>query len=512
MQSYFILLLCCGSLLLLFACEPTIEQDKISESITISEYIEEFATAPNPTFSKSWTLLQESNLDNTLRAYNRWSVDGYTFFMPTDEAFEKYIDNHPIYNSFDDLLSDKPFINILMRYHLVNGLISSGNFPLGALPDSTTTGDYLTIGFLETVDSIIYLVNNDAPIVKADIELSNGLIHVIDKVLQPVYNSSYDWLKLNEGFSIFTEALEVTGLQDTLFTSSMNYTILAVPDSIYAKYDIFSVEDLISYYQTSSIEVDKPESEFYQNIAFHILETELYLDNLETGNYNTYSNYPIKIISDLEIKLNPGTDTLDIVVKGQDTTIINYVRFMMENSNISTINGSIHLIRDLLHAKTPGRTTRTFEFLEDVYIADLGIRAGEYTIKKDYTNLISWTGVDEIKYIKSSSGISAQSNDYLSISGNFTIYYTIPKILPGTYGVSIKADVSSQDNATIQVYIDGVRVGSGLDLTIKNRDNDTFRDKPLGNINFLEYKTHVVEIKTIASGIFLWDYIKFEPL
>ncbi|MCF8379232.1 MAG: fasciclin domain-containing protein [Bacteroidales bacterium] len=511
-HSFFICLISCGSLLLLFACEkPIDEEDRISNSKTISEYIEENATAPIPKYSKSWELLKECNLDNTLRAYNRWSVDGYTFFMPTDEAFERYIENHPVYNSFDDMLADKAFINVLMRYHLLNGLIASGNFPLGALPDTTTTGDYLTIGFLETTDSIIYLVNNDAPIIKADIELSNGYIHVIDKVLEPVYNSSYDWLILNKGFTIFTEALEITGLKDTLNTSIMRHTILAVPDSIYAKYEIFSIQDLISYYQTSSIEVDKIESEFYQNMAFHILETELYLDNLKTGNYNTYSNFPISIVSDLELKLNSGTDTLDIIISGQDTTIINYVRIMMESSNISTINGSIHLIRDLLHAKNPGRTTRTFEFLEDVYIAGLGIIPDEYIINKDYTNLISWTGVDEIRYVKSGSSISAQSNDYLSVSGNFTISYTIPKLLPGNFRVSIKADVSSSNNATVQVYIDGVRVGNSLDLTVKNRDTDTFEVKFAGNINFLEYKTHVVEIKSIASGSFLWDFIRFEP-
>jgi len=55
------------------------------------------------------------------------------------------------------------------------------------LKDSTVTGDYLTIGFQITEDESSYLVNNYARVIDPNIQLSNGFVHGIDKVLEPSY-------------------------------------------------------------------------------------------------------------------------------------------------------------------------------------------------------------------------------------------------------------------------------------------------------------------------------------
>ena len=112
----------------------------------------------------------KGELRDPLSAYNPFG-NGFTLFLPTDEAFDRYIQNNPNYNSFEELVNDKDFVRILGRYHLVNTGLETNEFPYGALPDTTATGDLLTIGFSSDTDTTVYLVNSIA-------NESQGIINV----------------------------------------------------------------------------------------------------------------------------------------------------------------------------------------------------------------------------------------------------------------------------------------------------------------------------------------------
>ena len=154
------------------------------------------------------------NLDKTLTAFNPHG-DNYTLFLPTNEAFDRFISNSKKYNSFQDLLDDKDYVNELVRYHVVNMALRANDFPYGALPDTTLSGDLLSISYRIHGDTVLPIVNNNASLITYDIELINGFIHIIDEVLEPVVFNNYEWLKLYPEYSIFTMALEMTGLSDT---------------------------------------------------------------------------------------------------------------------------------------------------------------------------------------------------------------------------------------------------------------------------------------------------------
>lgn len=502
-------------LIVINSCNPNIKGSFVGEnSLSISAYIED----NQDKYSRYWELMLKTDLRNTLNAYNP-NGNGYTVFMPSDAAFERYIESNDKYSSFEDLLNDGSFANLLIRYHLVNLSIETNDFPYGALPDTTATGDFLTIGFLSGGDSTIFRINNLAPIILSNIELVNGYIHVIDDVLEPINYGSYDWLFENEEFSIIAEALTITGLKDTmgLYRTTESgtvvknlYTVFAEPDTVFNKNGISSIDDLIAKYQTPDLELTDIENEFYQFTAYHLLEGSYFLDKFNgTNNYNSYANFPVQISADLEIKINPGSDTIDVTIVGTDTTIIKYVRIAMNASNILTKNGAIHVLRDVMEVKTPGRTQRTFQFYNEPIIDDLEKVAGEYDlIDPETMEVIYWIGPESIKYFKSDDSFSANNNDYIEIDGNFSIDYTIPRILPGKWIVEIKAESSNDANATIQVYVDGKRMGSSFDLTSGGRPYKTFS---VGTAEFLTYDTHTITISSLLPGKFIWDFVRFSP-
>ncbi|MFC2079997.1 fasciclin domain-containing protein [Bacteroidota bacterium] len=501
------------------SCDTTVPQAFIGDDvITISKYIEN-----NPeNYSKFWELMVSTNMEITLSAYNPddpGNNGGYTLFLPTNAAFDQYISDSEKYSSFTELLNDKDFANLLVRYHLINAKIESNDFPFGDLPDTTVTGDLLTIEFDDSKDTTVYLINSTAPVIRTNIELTNGYIHVLGSVLNPIAFSSYNYLSGKEDFSIFTEALRITGLKDTLGIYRTNskgkivknrYTLLAEPDSVYAKQGIYSIDDLINKYQAQGTDVSNFESDFYQYTAYHIMEGSFFIDDFDgTENFNTYANFPIQIDAQFDIKINEGLDTLDIVIEGQDTTYINYVRILLNKSNILTKNGAIHVLQDHMEVVTPRVTSKSFQFNEEDIIDIYKKTPGEYYLYPEDMEFLKWEGTENVKYVKSDDNIPAGNNDYIEIQDNFSIEYTIPKLLPGKYEVRIKAESKNSENATIQVYVDGKRMGSSFDLTSGGNPYDTFK---VGTVNFLLFETHVVKINALLPGKFIWDLVQFKPI
>ena len=111
---------------------------------------------------------EAANLTSVL--YN----DGpFTLFAPTDDAFAALPDG-----TVDNLLKNPEELAKVLKYHLVKGNIFSDDLS-NSSSVSTVLGSPVSINTTEGV-----LVNN-AKVIRADMEASNGVIHVIDKVLLP---------------------------------------------------------------------------------------------------------------------------------------------------------------------------------------------------------------------------------------------------------------------------------------------------------------------------------------
>jgi uncharacterized surface protein with fasciclin (FAS1) repeats len=97
----------------------------------------------------------------------------FTVFAPTDEAFAALPEG-----TVDALLADIPALTAILTYHVVPGKVMSTDLSDG-MTATTVNGADLTVGLADGVKI------NDATVVTADIEASNGVIHVIDAVILP---------------------------------------------------------------------------------------------------------------------------------------------------------------------------------------------------------------------------------------------------------------------------------------------------------------------------------------
>jgi uncharacterized surface protein with fasciclin (FAS1) repeats len=334
----------------LVSCYPDLDTPDPYEKghQTIADFLEENKEG----FSKFYRIADQGRLKIPLSIHNP-DGDGYTLFLPTDDAFERFIKNNNSYVDFDELMQDSSFVSDLGRYHLVNKGIHSYYFPFGALPANTCTGDLLTITYSTNPDSTVTLVNDVAPIIGPNIKMINGYIHIISEVLHPVKIKAFDWLQQNSGYSILAEAMKITELDKKLRN---RYTILAEHDSIYHRYGINSIDDLIETFATPGLPYSDWDNSLFQFTAYHVLWNRLFLMDFTWGSneYSTYAHEPVRIVVGEDIKINPGGETLKIdISEFGDTTFITHIRFLWEECNILTKSGPIHPISDLMYFYKP---------------------------------------------------------------------------------------------------------------------------------------------------------------
>ncbi len=107
----------------------------------------------------------------------------FTVFAPTDEAFRSLPTG-----TLEGLLKDLPRLKSILTYHVVNRRIMSSEMHElasgGRTPNITTLqGSAVTLKTQGMVQKSIYV--DGAKLIRPDIETTNGVIQVIDKVLMP---------------------------------------------------------------------------------------------------------------------------------------------------------------------------------------------------------------------------------------------------------------------------------------------------------------------------------------
>lgn len=122
------------------------------------------------------TALTAADLVETLQG------DGpFTVFAPTNAAFDKLPDG-----TLDDLLmpENKEQLASILTYHVVSGKVMSTDLTDGQVV-KTVQGENLTV---EITDAGVYVVDatgGKAMVSTADVEATNGVVHIIDSVLLP---------------------------------------------------------------------------------------------------------------------------------------------------------------------------------------------------------------------------------------------------------------------------------------------------------------------------------------
>ncbi|MEJ2203418.1 MAG: fasciclin domain-containing protein [Gemmatimonadota bacterium] len=120
-------------------------------------------------FTTLATALEAAGLVETLRGEGPFTV-----FAPTDEAFAKL----PA-GTVEALLQDKEKLTRILTYHVVAGKVTSDE--VVNLTEATTVAGIEAS--IEVKDGEVWV--GGAKVTTVDIQASNGIIHVIDRVMLP---------------------------------------------------------------------------------------------------------------------------------------------------------------------------------------------------------------------------------------------------------------------------------------------------------------------------------------
>ena len=471
--------------------EPQYWEPKSVEQV-IGDYID---THPEE-YSEFSKLIDLSGLGELL------TIRGpYTVFLPTNEAMYEYYASKGK-SSLEDF--GETFLEELIRNHIVPTLIESNDIGLGALRETNALGDYLASEF-EGSDIII---SKTAKIIDRDVRAANGVIHVIDKVLDVITDNIYTVVSSDPSYSIFSEGLRLTGLKDTLelisfpyggTTARTRFTLLAVPDTIYERYGIENVEDLIDWCGANPDSVAYMENSFYRYIEYHCLNGSYYLSDLNSGIYSILSrdnNVSFTVTDDYKINL--------ITKTGE------YTGFIIPASNTPAKNGALHAVNDILPVTVPEPAPIQFETTDF-----FDLKQGDYYLKYyqrffDGQNTfakIKWSGDYLLYYYKILEPVNINC-DCLSMLGWWSISVTFPKVMKGKYEVFI-FQPGWQDVTDCVAYIDGV--GQPYLYTGPYGTGNGGLQK-IGDADFKTTAEHTITLRNTCFGMLFWDYVLFQPV
>ncbi|MGD2123206.1 MAG: fasciclin domain-containing protein [Gemmatimonadota bacterium] len=207
------------------ACEDDDDPINIQEPTDIVQTAQDAGS-----FSTLLTALDAAGLTSALQG------DGpFTVFAPTDEAFAA-IDSEVL----TDLLGDNELLTAVLTYHVVPGRFTSTDVA-GLSEAPTLNGKDVALSF----DGMNVMVD-EAMVIAADVEASNGIIHVVDQVLLP--EAIADIVQTARGAEIFNTlltAVEAAGLTDVL-KGEGPFTVFAPTDAAFAAIDADALNALLA--------------------------------------------------------------------------------------------------------------------------------------------------------------------------------------------------------------------------------------------------------------------------
>jgi uncharacterized surface protein with fasciclin (FAS1) repeats len=139
-----------------------------SDAMKASNNIVETAVSAG-SFETLVAAVKAANLADTLAGEGP-----YTVFAPTDEAFAKLPEG-----TVENLLANPDQLREILLYHVVPGKVTAAQV---VNLDRATTAQGSDIA-IKVADGAVMV--NDASVITTDIETSNGVIHVIDRVILP---------------------------------------------------------------------------------------------------------------------------------------------------------------------------------------------------------------------------------------------------------------------------------------------------------------------------------------
>jgi len=262
------------STLLIPACKKPELVINTTEDVNIVGYLEKYPDS----FSLFKQILDRTGNTAFLNAYG-----AYTCFAPTNSGVKTYLQRIGA-TSVD--AADLNTLKDMVKLHLLEDTIYTGSFTDGKLPVITMYGQYLVTSVKNDGGVSSYIINRQASVVKSNVRVGNGVIHVIDNVLLPATKTIAKQLEEKPEYSIFVQALQATGFYNLLNTVNPDtslrwYTVFAESNQALADSGINSYNALkTKYSQTGNPMLEHDSLNMY--VAYHITRNIKFLGDIIT--------------------------------------------------------------------------------------------------------------------------------------------------------------------------------------------------------------------------------------
>jgi uncharacterized surface protein with fasciclin (FAS1) repeats len=156
-----------------------------------------------------------------------------TVFAPTNAAFAALLTELGVTKAA--LLANKPLLTTVLTYHVLGAKVLKADIPLGKAIDPllTGTGDVFKIDVVGANVVINDGRNRKANITQTDIMATNGVVHLIDKVILPADKNIVQTAQSISDFSILVDAVVAAGLVPTL-SGTGPFTVFAPTNAAFA--------------------------------------------------------------------------------------------------------------------------------------------------------------------------------------------------------------------------------------------------------------------------------------
>lgn len=152
-----------------------------------------------------------------------------TVFAPTNAAFAALLSELGV--TKEALLADKPLLTAVLTYHVLGSRVPRADVPLGKAITPVSGGFFKieSANGLKITDGR----NRVSTITATDIQASNGVVHLVDRVLLPANKDIVATASALPDFSILVEAVVAAGLATTL-QGAGPFTVFAPTNAAFA--------------------------------------------------------------------------------------------------------------------------------------------------------------------------------------------------------------------------------------------------------------------------------------
>lgn len=242
---------------LLFACK---EEENNDEAMNIVELAQE-----NADLSILVDAVTQAGYADVL------SGDGpFTVFAPTNQAFQDLLDSDPTWNSLSDIPSD--VLESVLLFHVLNGKVMAADLADGYANTLSTGPNSEAISLqINTQGGVTF--NGNAMPMSTDIEASNGVVHVIDRVMLPpsLVNLALNNSEFTSLVAALTDSRHTTNYVSVL-SSQGPFTVFAPTNQAFqdlldsnpawssiADIDIATLEAVLNYHVVNGANVQSDE-------------------------------------------------------------------------------------------------------------------------------------------------------------------------------------------------------------------------------------------------------------